>query len=374
VYDAFGQKVKESMLLEGTPGTDAVWADTYTYFDSLGRQTINVDAEGYVSAWQYNGFDETTVTTEYARAISTANLLTTTPPSLPAAGDAITGYDRSTVTSFDALGRKSSDTQLRHYQRSDLTEGLRDVVNTYAYNAEGQVVSMVADGVQTQTAYDALGRTISVTEADRDVLVATALTALEQSTPDLYSTSLYERASPYSTIVYDAYGNAVQVTRFANGWRNGSAIADATRDQVITTRYDRQGRAVISTDALQLKTYNRYNEADQLSESWYTLSGSDGRASTVRSFFTYDNVGHQISQRAQRETYRVFYGVTTTGAVQNDAREYISYNGFGEVISKGFDGTTQPVQFIYDNAGHLQQSNVNAAMRATCNKAMSMQA
>ncbi len=367
VYDAYGQKVKESLLIEGTPGTgDAVWADSYSYFDSLGRQTLTVDAEGYVSAWQYNGFGETVIATEYARAISTSGLSTITPPSLPAAGDATTGYDRRTVTTFDALGRKSSDTVLRHYQLSNLTEAQRDIVNAYTYNAEGQLVTTNTDGVVTQTAYDALGRTLSVTEAERDVLRGDAESLLQaQALRDLYSSVLYERASPYTDMVYDAFGNAVRVTRYANGWRNGGVMADSTRDQVMITRYDYQGRAVVTTDAQNLKTYNRYNEADGLVESWYTLTGNDGRGATVRTLLTYDAVGRQTSNVVQRETYRTYYGVTTVGDTIKDAQEYISYNGFGEVTSKGFDGSTQPIVFIYDAAGRLKQSNANAGILRT---------
>src|SRR5262249_54201721 len=73
-YDAYGQLKKESVLLEGTAGqAGAQWADTYRYYDVLGRNVLTVDAEGYATATAYNATGEVIETIEYARALAEAD-------------------------------------------------------------------------------------------------------------------------------------------------------------------------------------------------------------------------------------------------------------------------------------------------------------
>ncbi|MGH8075785.1 MAG: DUF6531 domain-containing protein, partial [Lysobacter sp.] len=94
-YDAYGQLAKESLLLEGTAGLQSArWADTFRYYDALGRNTLTVDAEGYATGTAYNATGEAIETIEYARALSTQGLTTTTRPGTPAMGEAATGFDR----------------------------------------------------------------------------------------------------------------------------------------------------------------------------------------------------------------------------------------------------------------------------------------
>ena len=363
-YNALGQLVKESVLVQQSP--TAIWANTYHYYDAAGRERMTVDAEGYVSETEYNALGQATEVIQYARAINTATLTQTVAPSPPAAGDAASGYDRITRYSYDALGRKTSETVVSHYQNADGSAAVRDVATKLNYDAESRVIKLGVDGIDTQTQYDALGRVINVQEAERDVLRSDAEEKIVGSVVlDLNSSSLYERSSPYTALTYDAFGNQVKVTRYANGLRNGVLTADAARDQTTISRYDYQGRSVMVLDTLGNKTYSSYDAADNVLESWYRLEGNDGRFSEVRTTAQYDKVGHQTNSQTVRNGYRTLNGSTVSQSSANDAREFVSYNAFGEVISKGFDGSTQPVLFSYDNAGRLISSNADGGVLKT---------
>lgn len=353
-YNAYGDMVKESVLLHGTPGINASWADTYHYYDALGRNELSVDAEGYATRTEYNANGEVTRSTQYARAISTQGLTTTTPPSDPPSGDAVTGFDRTTRWTYDALGRKSSETAVRRYQRADGTTGLRDLRSDYGYDGEGRLTSVRADEVgTTTTVYDAMGRVVSILEPTRDVLAGNAESLLLQSTANTLASDLHDRVSPYTTLLYDAFGNAVQTRRFANGWVEGapSAVADDSRDQIQVTRYDRQGRAVMTRNAEGHVVYSAFDSADHLVHRWYALAGSGAIGNdVVHARYTYDKAGRQITS-------------TQTRNAATDLAESVEYNGFGEIVRKTSAGLAGELTYTYDQAGRMLTSSEGGAVR-----------
>src|SRR5690606_1129697 len=74
-YNAYGDLVRESVLLEGVHNdSSAVWARTYYHYDELGRRTLMVDPEGYVTAFAYNDLGEEILRIEFARPVSTTGL------------------------------------------------------------------------------------------------------------------------------------------------------------------------------------------------------------------------------------------------------------------------------------------------------------
>ncbi|GAA4797439.1 putative Ig domain-containing protein [Lysobacter hankyongensis] len=361
-YNAFGDLTLESDLIEGVPGTGgAVWATATRYYDALGRNTMTVDAMGYVTKTEYNATGEATETIEYARA------LTGTPnpasrPGLPAPGDAAIGYDRITRWGYDALGRKISETSVRQYRRVDGSTGSRDVVATYGYDHEGRVTSISDDTGTTSTVYDAIGRAVSVQEAARSVLVQSVDGLLGTSASrDLTTGLIYEQRSPFTTMGYDAFGNAVVVRRYANG-KDGAnaAVADDTRDQVQLLRYDWQGRAVWERNATGATVTRRYDAADNVTEVRYTLQGNNGRSAVVVSTNTYDKTGRQLSNRTDREL--MLSGVYQSTVV--DSGETVVYNAFGEITQKTQYGLTGTLIYGYDTAGRLTSSNESGATRS----------
>ncbi len=314
-YDRFGQLVKTAVLIEGTPGqANAVWANTYNYYDGLGRQIRRVDAEGYVTAWEYDAQGQVTQQIEYARAIATGGLTVGSLPATPASGDASIGYDRINRFTYDALGRRTSETVVRHYQREDGSQATSNVVTTIGYDNEGHATTVTTgiisgispNGTTTATEYDALGRTVSVTEAERSVLRNDAEAQLLQSpTLGLGSAALYEKVSPYTTMVYDTFGNLLQSHQYANGWHTGApaAVIDEARDQFHTSRYDLQGRLVWDRDAEGKEVIRTYDGSDNVITESYWLTGTDGRRAQIVSNYQYDKLGRQTLNRVDRLQY-----------------------------------------------------------------------
>jgi YD repeat-containing protein len=353
-YNSYGDLTRTSVLLDQA---NNVWAHSYQYYDDLGRNTLSVDAQGYVSRTTFDAYGQVTEVKQYARGLSAAQLaaLTTqTPPSAPAAGTAELGYDRVVSFTYDAMGRKASEAVKRHYTAANGLPAVRDVVTSWTYDNEGRATATNVDGQISQTGYDALGRITSVKEAAQLRLVNDAESQLASAGVDLGSAALYVMTSAYSTLEYDAFGNAIQVVRYANGVPAGQnpPTQITANDQVSRTFYDRQGRAVMSLDAAGNRVNTQYDAADHVTRVWYTLTTAVGTNTTVNAYYTYDNSGRQLSGRTVRD-----------GASRDDAREYVSYNGFGEIIAKGDNESALQAQFQYDQAGRMVRNNADGAWR-----------
>ncbi|MBN7836300.1 putative Ig domain-containing protein [Stenotrophomonas maltophilia] len=355
-YDGYGNLQRLSELLSGTADqSDAQWAHTWYYYDVLGRNVMTVDAEGYATSTEYTVTGEVATQTEYARALSTAGLGTQRPPA-PLSGDAVTGFDRRTAYTYDALGRKITETASRQFQRADGSAGQRDVQTRTGYDVLGRVVTTSDETGTITTGYDALGRVTSVREPERATLRASAESQLQANAAvDVNSAGLFELTSPYTTTVYDAFGNAVQMRRYANGWVNGQTtpVADDARDQLQTLQYDRQGRLVRSVDALGNVRINHYDAADHVIRTRTTLAGSTAeRNAIVIGEFAYDRSGRQLSSAITR----VVGGVNTV-----ESAETVAYNGFGEIIGKTHYGLAGTLQYGYDAGGNMVSSNEGGA-------------
>ncbi|PWB29856.1 hypothetical protein DCO49_00360 [Stenotrophomonas sp. SPM] len=355
-YDGYGNLQRLSELMSGQANqADAQWAHTWSYYDVLGRTVMVVDAEGYATSTEYTVTGEVASRTEHARGIPLQSLSEQQPPK-PTTGDAVTGFDRRTRFTYDALGRKLTETASRQFQRADGSAGQRDIQTTITYDALGRVAKSADENGTITTAYDALGRVVSVREPERKALRTDAEAQLQANAAlDLSSEALYALVSPYTTSLYDAFGNAVQTRRYANGWVNGqaSAVADDGRDQVQTLQYDRQGRLVRSTDALGNQQINRYDAADRIVRTRQTLSGTSAeRNAVVVMEYTYDRSGRQLSSTARR---------TVAGVETVDSGETVRYNGFGEIVAKSHAGLAGELQYAYNASGNLIQSNEGGA-------------
>ncbi|WP_210131308.1 putative Ig domain-containing protein [Stenotrophomonas rhizophila] len=355
-YDGYGNLQRLSELMSGQADqADAQWAYTWHYYDALGRTVMTVDAVGYATSTEYTSTGEVAAQTEHARALST-QALGAQPPAAPAPGDAVTGFDRRNSFTYDALGRKLTQTVTRQFQRADGSAGQSDVQTRIGYDALGRVTQSSDDNGTTSTAYDALGRVVSVREPERAALRGAAEGQLEASVAtDLSSSALQELTSPYTTTVYDAFGNAVQMRRYANGWGAGQTgpVADDARDQIQTLQYDRQGRLVRATDALGNVQIHRYDAADKVVRTRQLLAGSSAeRNAVVITEFGYDRSGRQLSTTQKR---------TVGGIEQTDLSETVRYNGFGEIVSKTHGGLAGELLYGYDAGGNMVQSNEGGA-------------
>ncbi|WP_345305001.1 putative Ig domain-containing protein, partial [Lysobacter hankyongensis] len=362
-YNVYGDVVRENVLLEGTmdpQNGNPVWASTWRWYDAMGRNTIAVDAEGYLTATTYNANGEVVKTVEHARAVATGSLNTTVPPALPAPGDAVVGFDRETRVAYDALGRKSSETVVRQFQRTDGSSGQRDVTTTYGYDGEDRVTMVAGETGTTTTTYGLDGRMLGVREQVRDAVTLASQGAIEADLSNtLASAALYEARSPYTAMHYDAFGTVVMTRRYANGMVGDTAAVESAQDQVSYTRYDGRGRAVWERDAEGNATVRAYDASDRLIEARTTLSGNDGRSADVRAIVTYDHIGRQTSMRTER-TQRLN---GTVQSVSNDTQESVVYNAFGEIVAKTHAGLAGTLSYVYDAAGRLVADNATGAMR-----------
>jgi large repetitive protein len=345
-YDAYGNVVKTAVLIQGAYGTVGqsgysaeVWAATYSYYNALNEKLMDVDPMGYVTTWAYNGAGQLSTTTEYANAIATGSLTTTTQPDLPVVGTATTGYNRVTSNTYDTIGRKIQQSQSGDYSYVNGTAGVTagGSVTSFGYDGEDRVTTVTVNGATTRTSYDALGRVLTVTEPTRAVLASNWQSSLTgNASVDLSTASLYVQAAPVTTLTYDSLGNAVRTVRSGTG----------ATSQTTYGHYDALGRQVVEFDANGHPAYSAYDAAGNLTKTWYTLTGNSG-STVVTTVSTYDAANQRLSTVTTR-----------SGQSAPDSAYYAKYNAFGELGAQG-DGIVNTydsgygVGYLYDAAGYL---------------------
>ena len=193
-YNAFGEVIKSSVRIN-----ESEWAQTYTYYDKEGHQTAVIDAEGYVTAYQYNGLGDMEAMTEYAQAARAWDEAGYTLGSADAT-------DRTVTYTYDALGQLTSKT-LKQVRFERLKAGAnsyetltKDLTTTYSYDALGHLTGTTdAKGNTSYCYYDALGQLIA------------------QVAPQT------QEGRAATTYAYDALGHLVETRR----WAQGAGEADA---------------------------------------------------------------------------------------------------------------------------------------------------
>lgn len=377
-YNTYGEVIRTSVLVEGDPGqVGAIWAETRHFFDALGRETVSIDAEGYVSEQSYNVYGEIDRKTEYARRLSPAvlaSLGSDVPPAMPPPGDVTIGHDRTWTYEFDVLGRIGKETFQRTLLAVDGTLQVHAVNALFGYDAEGRVTSTEDALGTTRTTYDALGRMTSVKRPGRDVVVSDADTLLLQQANHLGTAALYTQRSPYTVLAYDAFGNVSQARQYANGMEGGT---DAVNDRISETRYDRRGRVIEERDmSMGITVTRQYDAKDRLIEVRTQLKGGSDPTdatrqveSNITTTYAYDAVGRQLSTQTLRERIVIASNGTRTAAgIFTDSAEATRYNAFGEIVANddrvdtAFAAGTPHAQYVYDQAGRVLRSNAQGGV------------
>jgi YD repeat-containing protein len=370
-YNIYGELVREAKLLE-EPGnyvyrtgeyssldyTYTRWNQDAYFYDDAGRKTKRIDSEGYVTLWEYSARGEVIREVQLAEKEWYWNY-DGSPGSYKE--PTTLGQDRATEWSYDALGRRVSERQ----SRGNLADG--EFVETLTeYDASGRATAVTAQGQRTQTFYNALGQVTAVLEAERDVVNGNADQQLASTGVGLGSASLYRRASPYSTMAYDAFGSVVQVRRYADGAEAGQAAVASARDQVHTTLYDWQGRNILERDVSGTVYTRTYDAADNLLTTRNRLDGSSGRWAVVTNEAIYDRAGRQLTSRVYRELYQGQGGAAV--GVEGDTSSQVRYNAFGEIIAKdsrldaGLATSAFAAQYVYDDNGRMTASNAEGGV------------
>jgi YD repeat-containing protein len=335
-YDAYGNLISTAQLVQGayTSGattTPAVWATTYTYYDALNRAVMVVTPtdsyttpQGYVTTTAYNAFGQVTSSTQYAQAISTSGISTSTPPGLPAAATRTSGADRTTTYAYDAIGRVTTELDIGGYNQNT-GYATANVSIVYTYNGENQVLSKTHNSAATTYTYDTLGRVLTVTAPSRGALVSNWQSILESTPADnLTTAALYTNVSPVTTYVYDAQGHALSTNVSAGG---------LTQQSYAT--YNALGQLTQSVDANGFAHTVTYDANGNVLTQSYTIAGS----TTVTTTNTYDANNQRLSTAVQR-----------SGVSAYDSYTQQKYDAFGEVIAKG-DNAGYEATYTYNTAG-----------------------
>ncbi|MCW9017400.1 MAG: LysM peptidoglycan-binding domain-containing protein, partial [Kangiellaceae bacterium] len=369
-YNALGQVTKQSVRVNQTE-----WAHTYTYYNDLGQVRATVDELGYITAFNYDEFGNLEKKIEYA-----AKLLknwTEADVNKPA----VTTADRTTRFEYDELNRQTAIIQesveigqYDHKQNLMFNSG-HDVTTSTTYDALGQVeTSTNGLGQVTRTTYDKLGRVKTVQEAARDVKKA--------GTYDPFTDSGRVSVSPTTTMGYDYLGNQVETVR-----SSGNSSADGG-DIRTTILFDRHGNKLKTTDALGNQVFYTYDERGQVKSQTQTVEqifykqvrvkvgqriievrDGDIRFEDIYEWQTVVDEA-QSSQRKIETSYeydangqRIETWYLKDDGV-NYAKEQVSYNAFGEIQSKGLNGTNY-ASYIYDKVGNLTTSNADGGVSKT---------
>ncbi|RUL72743.1 LysM peptidoglycan-binding domain-containing protein [Dyella choica] len=346
-YDAAGNKVAE---------VDPNGQASYTFYDANSRVIATVDALGAVVTYTRDALGRVTQETAYSTKLSTSGWLVngkvTQKLLYPPA--AAPGYDRSTVTSYDTLGRIASVThysQVGSAQNGDTLNYVYDsdsrVVQTtgvdlgglaanrvtnYFYDKNGNNIARLdADGYLTTYAYDAAGQ-LTQTVAYATKVAASAGETLAQLLPA--STSKDQVTTNY----YDARGNRVG-TLDADGCFTQYTY-DLNDDRVTTTRYAKPPALGISA------SYSAMVQALAGTASHQTIVGYDSYGEIVSS----QDYQGTVTTRAYDDLGNVIQETVAAGTA--DARTTSSkYDAFGNLLSYT-DGLGNVTTYTYDLAGN----------------------
>nr|WP_269511821.1 hypothetical protein [Acinetobacter baumannii] len=324
---------------------DAKGNSSYTYYDKAGRKVLAVDQEGYATSWSY-GNDATSqlnILTEvkYAKKLNRAVTGTDTFTSLTSLLVKDAENDRTTVSSYDKLGRVIK-TELLNVSYSDGSVLKKASSVTYfTYNALDKVLTKTENAGETlNITYDKLGR-----ESIRTF----------GSYTDSKSATVKQRISS----VYNGLG------LLSSSAVLGTNDTVSTDDRVTQYSYDKLGRLIKETDVSLGHSVN-YGYDLMGNRTWTSNSrkANDGITKYDETLIEYNLMGKEITRQTNE-------GVIPTGATAIswktlEERE-TRYNVFGEITGKRLvktDSTTKSTDSWqevteYNNQGKVWKSNAN---------------
>ena len=355
-YNVFGEIVRERVRHDKTR-----WADTYTFYDNIGRATLTVDPARYGTVTEYNSLGDVVTTREYYNR-GTGTLSIQSKPEF-----ATHKKDRIQHFTYDAMGRV---TQVRQEQVTIVTQNASSptysgettatrTLSTTAYNAFGETRSE-KNGLnhETRYLYDRVGNAVKVTGPQRRV-------ASKQLDPFRNQVN----ASYETDYTYDVFGNVRDETRHSS---NSNALGVAITN---STNYDHAGYTVRTTDGNGHRTDYRVdvngNTLKQTQVAFVTGSQSQiAYTHTIERRFEYDKVGRQTvsldvfddRQSGSRQLYNAFGEVIREDRLKGQKNlassnltrssfKFYSYDNTGRVtFTRGSEGYTH---FFYDLRGNV---------------------
>jgi len=301
------------------PAAD-VAQDQHTWFlyDSAGRRTGVVDAEGYLTETQYDGSGNATATIRYQARITGASA-----SSLP------------TALATSAAGVSVATLRPRTASRT-----LGDHMVERSYNAEGWVDEETAtDGTITKYSYDAAGNVASVRRASNDAT----------QTRDTYFA--YDQLGHLAATL-DGRGSALLNTAsaatYADDTARTAALLAVWTQNATQAGYDNRGLKVQEVDALGNRTLYYYDDAGRLTHRVNALGEVELRQ--------YDALG-----RVTQTTQVLKRIATATLATLGGGRSSVIVGTVTPLLNAGNDATTTR---SHDRVGNVLSATAADGLQA----------
>ena len=367
--------------LTGPNGLTTQWQ-----YDSLGRQTLEIRADGTRTRWDYqycNGINGGTA----ACPGLAAYLVQVTP----LAADGVTANGPWSKTYYDALERVIRTETVGF-------DGSSVIVQSTEYDNLGRVARASAPYFSGQAphwtsfTYDALGRVLATTLPDNtqssaayNGMTSSVTNALGQTTTSRKNSQgqtvqVTDAAGNNLTYQYDPFGNLTQTT---DPKGNTVTLGYDLRGRKIrmldpdmgswSYDYDALGQLVRQTDAKNQVTTLSYDPLGRL-----TRRAEPDLVST----WSYDNCAQGIGKLCQSSTDNGYRQVTSydslgraAGTVTTLDTSYtasVSYDGNGRIARRTYP-TGLAIQYVYTSLGYLKEVR-NAAGNALIWRADSMDA
>ncbi|MCJ2186968.1 GH-E family nuclease [Novosphingobium beihaiensis] len=305
-HDADGNVVKT---------TDPNGAAVYAYYDKVGHKTAQVDGEGYITNWSYDGEGNVTSETRFAnRYTGTPNVASA--PTVAANG----ANDRTTLYTYDKVGNRKTETRKNvkfHNGSGGTSTG--DATVSYTYNGLGQVLTKTeATGDVATYIYDYSGRL-----------------ALEKHAQ--FASYAGANVTPEFDYWYDGLGNLVRTNAVGS---SGGIAARVTQYE-----YGKGGLLSKVTDAEGAVHQYFYDKLNRQIVDQYVRTNSAGSTTTEAALTNYDARG-QVTEKSVAT-----WNSGSSAWIKGD-RTLTQYNAFGQVIKSGINGIWQTGN-VYDGAGRL---------------------
>jgi YD repeat-containing protein len=327
-YDMYGNVV---LSVDGNGN------NTYSYYDLLGRKTVQVDPLNYVTQWTYDGEGNVLSETRYATALASGPTINVVP-AMPASN----ANDRITNFTYDKNGHRLTETRTGvaittvNATNGALTTTTGSSTVTYTYNGLGQVLTKAeATGNAVSYTYDSAGRLTKESRASYNDQTNTSVTP----TVNYYYNGLNNLMRTQQGGATTAAGDRVTVYQYGAGGR------------LTTMRTALRGSDTIAADISTMtigEAHNyAYDAAGNLLRDSYTRIKSDATTATDGILYTRDLLGRVVSQCVANNNGTSW----VKGDIQNT-----QYDAYGEVAQRGVNGLWQET-FIYNNRGLVEQTN-----------------
>ncbi|MDB5678962.1 hypothetical protein [Sphingomonas bacterium] len=316
----------------------------YNWYDKLGRQVAQVDAENYLTVWtrdaEGNALSETRYANKVTGTFTPATDYTTLSTLL---GTGATDANRVTTFTYDRNGRRVGEVrQSVAYATVSATNGALTTYTAastvaYTYNGLGEVLTKVeANGDTTGYTYDATGR-------------------LTLETGQSFTDYLGSTVTPRTAYAYDGLNNltAARVQIDASGTN--------ANDRITTYTYGAGGRLATMTDAAGFTHSYGYDVAGRTVRDSYVRKNSAGADLAAEAIvYRYDLAGRVTTESNARYNGSSWVFTDADGTAYDAMR--MRYDAYGEMTGRGVTagpGATAAYQevFDYDAGGRMWHSN-----------------